>query len=144
MARTPWSPKCEFCGRSWGGDLTVAFSASLASRMYLSRTRLSQMRRGGAPRTGRPRGNSRKDSSSSGVQSGKESRAVGKVGSRGRGASLDRQVTPPAARPPVGPPHPYLGSAQALPPRSFSPAAACTPHPQLPASTSPGQTSVPV
>lgn len=38
-------------GRARSGALTVAFSASLASRMYLSSTRLSQMRRGTAPRT---------------------------------------------------------------------------------------------
>lgn len=107
----------------------MAFSASLASRMYLSRTRLSQMRRGGAPRTGRPRGNSRKDSISSGVQSRKESRAADEVDCRRRRAGLDSRFTHPAAQPPVSPPHPDLGSAQALPPLSFNPAAACTPHP---------------
>lgn len=107
----------------------MAFSASLASRMYLSRTRLSQMRRAGAPRTGKPKGNSRKDSISSGVQSRKESRAADEVDSRRRRAGLDGRFTHPAAQPPVSPPHLDLGSAQALPPRSFNPAAVCTPHP---------------
>lgn len=96
----------------------MAFSASLASRMYLSRTRLSQIRRWGAPRTGRPRGNSRKDSSSSGVQSRKESQAAGKVGSRRRRASLDRQVHPSRCASPSesSPPGPWerSGSASAF------------------------------
>lgn len=123
----------------------MAFSASLASRMYLSRTRLSQMRRGGAPRTGRPRGNSRKDSSNSAVQSRKESRAVGKVGSRRRRASLDRQVHPSRCAAPSesSPPVPWerSGSASAF---IQSRGRVHTPPPQLPASTSPGQTSIPV
>lgn len=47
----------------------------------------------------------------------------------GEGLLWTGRFTHPAAQPPVSPPQPDLGSAQALPPRSFNPAAACAPHP---------------
>ena len=109
----------------------MAFSASLASRMYLSRTRLSQMRRGGAPRTGRPRESSSKDSRSSGAgHSRRESRAEREAGTCRRRGGLDVHAHPSRCSAPASPPDPNLASAQALPPLpSFNPAAACTPHP---------------
>lgn len=85
----------------------MAFSPSLASKMYLSRTRLSQMRRGGAPRTGRPRGSSSKDSRSSRAgHSRKESQAECEAGHCRRRVGLDGQVHPSGRLAPSQPSRP--------------------------------------
>lgn len=70
----------------------MTFSASLASRMYLSRTRLSQMRRGGAPRTGRPRGSSSKDNRSSRAGHSRKKSQAGCEAEGNRRAGLEKQV----------------------------------------------------
>lgn len=91
----------------------MTFSASRASRMYLSRTRLSQMRRGGAPKTGRPSGSSSEDSRSSKAgHPRKESRlGVRQGGERcWLGGAVHRLLAAGA-----GPPHARLPSAASGP-----------------------------
>lgn len=125
-----WTPESEFCGINWGGGLTVTFSASLASRMYLSRTRLSQMRRAGAPRTGRSRGSSSKDSRSSRAGHSRKKSQAECEAERGTEGWFGEAGSHTMLLAGASPPDPNLPSAQILfPLPSFNPAAARTPHP---------------
>lgn len=89
----------EFCGRSWGEDLTVAFSASLASRMYPSRTRLSQMRRGGAQDREAQRKQQKDSSSSSSEYSLRKETAADEAFSQEKGCFGPAGSSHPAAQP---------------------------------------------
>lgn len=120
----------------------MTFSASLASKRYLSRTRLSQMRRGGAPGTGRPRGSHSRDrrSHSQAGHSRRQSQAESQAGRKEKGGCGRTASFIPTPLPQLVLTVPNPASTQVLPPwPSFNPAALCTPHPQLPASTSPAK-----
>lgn len=120
----------------------MTFSASLASKRYLSRTRLSQMRRGGVPGTGRPRGSDSRDrrSHSQAGHSRRQSQAESQAGRKEKGGCGRTASFIPTPLSQLVLTVPNHASTQVLSPwPSFNPAAVCTPYPQLPASTSPAK-----